>query len=82
MVSIALGESAGAFLQGTYPTSHALIAEKSKGHHAHLASIPNGVHRRNRHPDGQSKNDERRTKAVDPRLGRQVDPSFVIASMA
>jgi hypothetical protein len=54
-----------------------LIAEKSKGQHAHLASIPDGVHRRNRRPDGQSKSDERRrTKPVDPRLGHQGEPSF------
>jgi hypothetical protein len=33
---------------GRLASKHALIAEKAEGHHAHLASILNGVHRRNR----------------------------------
>ena len=29
---------------GCLASKHALIAEKAKGHHAHLVSIPDGVH--------------------------------------
>src|ERR1700676_3536468 len=45
---------------------HALIAEKAEGHHAHLASILNGVHRRNRWRNGQHKSGERRAEPAGP----------------
>jgi hypothetical protein len=47
-------------------SKHALIAEKAEGHHAHLASILNGVHRRNRRRNGQHKSDYRRADSVGP----------------
>src|SRR6202048_4740000 len=45
---------------GRLASKYALIAEKAEGHYAHLASIFNGVHRRNRPRDGQNKKEERR----------------------
>ena len=57
-------------------SKHALIAEKAEGHHAHLVSIPNGVDRRNQHPDGQSEGDDRYAEPADPRLGRHGKSSF------
>src|SRR3979490_3325911 len=44
-----------------------LIAEKAEGHHAHLASILNGVHRRNRRRDGQHKSEEWRAEPAGPK---------------
>jgi hypothetical protein len=52
------------------PSKHALIAEKAEGHHAHLASTLNGVHRRTRRRDSQSQSDQRCAEQADPRLGR------------
>src|SRR6266851_3462112 len=62
-------------------SKHALVAEKAEGHHAHLASILNGAHRRNRRRDDQNKSDERRGEPADPRLGRHGEPRFVIATI-
>src|SRR5260370_16031418 len=45
-----------------YTTLFRSIAEKAEGHHAHLASIFNGVRRRNRRRNGQNKSDERRSE--------------------
>jgi len=67
---------------GRLASKHALIAEKAEGHHAHLASILNGVHRRNRRRDRQTESDERRTEPADPRLGDHGEPRFVIATIA
>ena len=53
---------------GRLASEHALIAEKTKGHHAHLASILDGVHRRDRRRDRQNKSDERCAEPPDPRL--------------
>src|SRR3979490_3422342 len=44
----------------------ALIAEKAEGPHAHLASILNGGHRRNRQRNGQHKSEERRAEPAGP----------------
>src|SRR5216683_2520081 len=62
--------------------NHPLIAEKAEGHHAHLASILNGVHRPNRRRDRQNESDERRAEPADPRLGGHGEPRFVIATIA
>src|SRR5207244_4218647 len=47
-------------------SKHALIAEKAEGHHAHLASILNGVHQRNRRRNGQHKSEEGRAEPAGP----------------
>jgi hypothetical protein len=60
---------------GRLASKHALIAEKAEGHHAHLMSIPNGVHHPNGRRDDQSQY-EPRTEQADPRLGRHGEPSF------
>src|SRR5467141_3162942 len=67
---------------GRLASEHALIAEKAEGHHAHLASILDGVHRRNRRRDRQNESDERRAEPADPRLGGHGEPRFVIATIA
>src|SRR5258706_11716370 len=51
---------------GRLASKHALIAEKAEGHHAHLASILNGVHWRNRRRDGQHKSEKRRAEPAGP----------------
>ena len=51
---------------GRLASKYALIAEKAEGHHAHLASIFNGVRRRNRRRNGQNKSDERRAEPAAP----------------
>src|SRR5258707_13734182 len=51
---------------GRLASKHALIAEKAEGHHAHLASILNGVHWRNPRRDGQHKSEKRRAEPAGP----------------
>jgi len=51
---------------GRLVSKHALIAEKAEGHHAHLASILDGVHRRNRRRNDQNKSNERSADPADP----------------
>jgi len=67
---------------GPLASKHALIAEKAEGHHAHLASLVNGVHLRNRRRDGQNKSDKRRAEPADPRLGCHRELRFMIATIA
>src|SRR5882672_5323617 len=67
---------------GRLASKHALIAEKAEGHYAHLASILNGVHRRNRRRDRQNESDERRAEPADPRLGGHGEPRLCELSMS
>ena len=60
-------------------SKHALIAEKTEGHHAHLVNIPNGVHRRNQHLDGQSKAMSGTPNQLIQDLDAIANPRLVIA---